>query len=436
MTARRVSLYTLGCRLNQAETALIGETFRARGYDVASHGDAVDVAVIHTCSVTDRADSRCRQEIRRVRRKAPDAIVCAVGCYAQSDPAQVAAIDGVDLVVGTDRKYGLASIVETFTRGDEPEVIVDARPDGLRAEYPVAGFYPDQTRANLKIQDGCSFGCAFCLLPRVRGPARSRAFGDVVREAEALAERGHREIVITGVNIGTYADDGRDIVDVLHAVSAVDGVARVRVSSIEPTTIADGVLEWMATSDKACRHLHVPLQSGDDAILAAMRRVYTSADYAAFIERAVARVPGLGLGTDVIVGFPGESEAAYLRTKALLESLPFTYWHVFSFSPRIKTAAARRPDPVDRAEIKRRSVDLRAAGDVVRRAVLANQAGREARVLCETIDDDGLRKGLTGDYVRVGFDPGAAREHDLVRVRLGAVQGDFVRGDVLAGAPA
>ncbi|MBD3297547.1 MAG: radical SAM protein, partial [candidate division Zixibacteria bacterium] len=373
---RRVSFYTLGCRLNQAETALMAESFRQQGYDISEHGSPVDVAVINTCSVTERADARCRNEIRKIRRRSPDAVVCAVGCYAQADTDTVAAIMGVSLVVGTDKKYGLADLVQSYnqrichserseesafepvdTAGDKkqilrsaqediytdvtngPEIHVSKRPDTGGFEYPAAGYYADLTRANIKIQDGCDFCCAFCLLPRVRGDARSRRLGDIVAEGYELARRGHKELIIAGVNIGTYAFEGFTIADVARSLSDIPGVERVRVSSIEPTTVNDDLLEWMATSPKACRHLHLPLQSGDDSVLKGMKRVYTTSDYAQFVDKAMRMMPDVGLGTDVIVGFPGEGEREFANSMRFVEEMPFSYLHIFSYSERPKTAA-------------------------------------------------------------------------------------------------
>jgi len=430
-TPRRVSLYTLGCRLNQAETALIAEKFRERGYTIAAHGEPVDVAVIHTCSVTERADARCRHEIRKIRRRAPGALVCAVGCFAQSEPDTVAGLGGIDLVVGNERKYDLPEMVEGRSPGGETEIHVSIRPDGFRADYPAAGLYARSTRANIKVQDGCDFVCAFCLLPRVRGRASSRCIGDILAEGHELARRGHKELVVTGVNIGTYRFEDFRLTEVVRALEAIEGIERIRVSSIEPTTIDDDLLEWMATSPRACRHLHVPLQSGDEAILEAMRRPYDPADFAAFISRAKAGMPDLGLGTDVIVGFPGETDESFARTRAFLDSLPFTYLHVFSFSERLKTVAARLPGKVSREEINERSAELRARAAALKLAFHRENLGREVEVLMETIDEDGFRKGLTGNYLRVAVDPDTAAENDLVRVRLERAEGDFCFGRVV-----
>lgn len=449
--ARRVSFLTLGCRLNQAETALIAEGFRRDGYEVVAHGDPAEVAVIHTCSVTERADARARNEIRKIMKRSPDAIVCAVGCYAQAEPAKVAEIPGVDLVVGTDRKYRLAELVAEAERAaceaphlvDEsnsagPRVEVTPRPDNGAFDYAGAGHYPHTTRANVKIQDGCDFCCAFCILPRVRGRARSRRLGEIVAEASELVRRGHRELVVTGVNVGTYAFEEYSIADVARALAAIDEGVRVRISSIEPTTVPDDLLDWMAESPQACRHLHLPLQSADDAILESMRRVYRFADYASFVERATTRVPELGLGTDVVVGFPGETDAAFERTLRAVESLPFAYVHVFPYSDRPKTVADRLGGKVHAKTIKERAERLRAVAAVKRADFLERLVGTTERVLFETVDRDGLRKGLTGNYARVGVDAEAAAENDWLAVHITGIENrgrePFLEGDIRAGS--
>ncbi|MEW5873926.1 MAG: tRNA (N(6)-L-threonylcarbamoyladenosine(37)-C(2))-methylthiotransferase MtaB [Candidatus Zixiibacteriota bacterium] len=471
MTARpRVSFYTLGCRLNQAETALMAESFRAHGYDIAEHGDPVNVAVINTCSVTERADQRCRQEIRKVRRRSPNATVCAVGCYAQSDPKTVASILGVDLVVGTDRKYTLASLLEgrlphgvdrRFPHGviprseatrdmlltsvdtddprrggsetrptpvintDGPSIHVSRRPDNGDFDYPVAGYYPHSTRANIKIQDGCEFCCAFCLIPRVRGEARSRPLTDIIAEGEELVRRGHKELVITGVNIGTYDFQGKSITDVACGLSAIDGVQRVRVSSIEPSTVPDDLLHWMAESDKACRHLHLPLQSGDNAVLAGMKRVYTVSEYAQFVNRAKSMMPELGLGTDIIVGFPGETEREFQNSRSFIDEMPFSYLHVFSYSGRPKTASIHYDGQNDPRTVKDRADRMQELAERKKEQFFAEHVGRTVDVLFESVDDDGWRKGFTGSYLRVGAAPDAVGENEIATVKLGGRTPEF-----------
>ncbi|MEW5700715.1 MAG: tRNA (N(6)-L-threonylcarbamoyladenosine(37)-C(2))-methylthiotransferase MtaB [Candidatus Zixiibacteriota bacterium] len=449
---RRASFYTLGCRLNQAETALIAEQFRTSGYAIVEHGAAADVAVIHTCSVTEHADARCRQEIRKARRRSPDALVCVVGCYAQAEPGTVAAIDGVDLIVGNDRKFALADLIgvaiaarsgvpvspwaDVGTAGRaltrQPTVLVSPRPDATEIEYPMAGYYPHQTRANIKVQDGCDFCCAFCILPRIRGQARSRPLPDIIAEGHELARRGHKELVITGVNVGTYASNGHTLADVARSLSGIRGVARVRVSSIEPSTVSDDLLRWMAESPAACRHLHLPLQSGDDRVLSRMKRVYTTSEYARFIDKVKTMIPDVGLGTDIMVGFPGESERGFANTVRFVSELPFSYLHVFSYSDRPKTAGLYLSDKCSPDAIKERSAIMHDLAAWKKQRFFADHIGRTVEVLFETVDTDGWRKGFTGSYLRVGVPPDHARENDLSDTIVAGIDSDFCRG---AGAP-
>lgn len=422
---RSVSFYTLGCRLNQAETALIAERFRVQGYEIIEHGNPVDVAVIHTCSVTEHADARCRQEIRKVRRKNPAAVVCAVGCYVQAEPDAVAAIESVDLIVGNERKYELASILDDWTRGGADRVTVSRRFEEDSLDFPMVGYYPHQTRANIKIQDGCDFCCAFCILPRIRGEARSRRLGDIIAEGHELARRGHKELVITGVNVGTYRFEQYSIADVAWQLSEIPGVERIRISSIEPSTVSDELLEWMATSPKACRHLHLPLQSGDDAILAQMKRVYTTAEYACFVEKVKSMMPDLGLGTDIMVGFPGETGRHFENSRRFVEQMPFSYLHVFSYSDRPKTTANYLDAKCHPSVVRERSAILHELAGEKKHKFFRQHVGQTVDVLFEDVDSDGLRKGFTGNYVRVGTPRECAGENQMSVVRIDKVLEDF-----------
>lgn len=451
----RVSFYTLGCRLNQAETAMIAEGFRVQGYSVVEHGTRADVAVIHTCSVTEHADARCRQEIRKVRRMNPAAIVCAVGCYAQAEPETVAAIESVDLIVGNDHKYNLVDLVKNLRGGeasaepallDRPQSVgseeasppcermavihVSRRPAHDDLDYPMVGYYPHQTRANIKIQDGCDFCCAFCILPRIRGEARSRRLGDIIAEGHELARRGHKELVITGVNVGTYEFEEFTIADVAWQLSDIPGVERIRVSSIEPSTVSDELLDWMSTSPKACRHLHLPLQSGDDYILGRMKRVYTTSEYARFVERAKTLMPDLGLGTDIMVGFPGETDSHFENSRRFVEAMPFSYLHVFSYSDRPKTAANHYDDKCHPTTIRERSAVLHDLAEEKRGAFYEAHIGRTEEVLFESVESDGLRTGFTRSYVRVGVAKDVAEENELLPVTITTAAGDLCRGSL------
>ena len=424
MTPLRASFYTLGCRLNQAETASISATFAARGYTIVDFGEETDVCVINTCSVTEGAEAKCRQAVRAVLRRSPDAYVTVTGCYAQVGVEALKRIEGLDLIVGAEDKMRVAELIERPEKQGETRVAHSSKISREAFTLDVVGDYSGQTRANLKIQDGCNFACAFCIIPFTRGGARSRPVADIVREAHGLAARGHREIVLTGVNIGTYCHDGDDLLDVVQALEAVEGLDRIRISSIEPTTIVDGLIEWMASSEKLCSYLHIPIQSGDDGVLRAMKRKYTSAEFAAFIERLATRLPDIGLGTDVMVGFPGEDEAAFARTRSLLADLPLAYFHVFSYSERPHTYARRYTEHVPTRVAQARSRVLRELSQRKKAVFYRRFDGRDLRVLFEQRDKSGRYTGFTDNYIKVGVSTDAEIANQLLPVRLdGAADG-------------
>ena len=428
----RASFHTLGCRLNQAETASISATFANRGYHIVDYGADTDVCVINTCSVTEGAEAKCRQAVRTVLRRSPSAYVVVTGCYAQVGKEALQGIDGLDLIVGTAHKMQVVDLIDAPQKEAAPRVV--HTPKIARDDFTldVIGNYSAHTRANLKIQDGCNFACAFCIIPFSRGGARSRKFPDILREARGLVERGHREIVLTGVNIGTYTTDGHDLLQVIRALEDVDGLDRVRISSIEPTTIPEALVDWMATSSKLCPYLHVPLQSGDDGVLQRMKRRYTRADFAAFIERVAARVPDVCLGTDAMVGFPGEDEAAFANTRLLLADLPLAYCHVFSYSERPHTYAQRYTDPVPPAVIQARSRILRELSARKKATFYRSHVGTTARVLFERLENSGLYTGFSDNYLKVGVEASEDLSNRMALVRLHGVSGGLAIGEMVS----
>jgi threonylcarbamoyladenosine tRNA methylthiotransferase MtaB len=416
----RVLFETMGCRLNQAETAILQSRFVAKGYALAHDPADADLFVLHTCTLTAQATAKCRRRLRTVIRKNPSACVAAIGCYAQTDAAELAQVAGVDYVIGTADKLHLADIIATPAKQARP-VVMTGRATPAAFTVPGTAYDPRHTRANLKIQEGCDFVCAFCIIPRSRGRARSRDFDDLVREARTLTALGHREIVLTGVNIGTYRDGTRSLVDVIRALADIDGLDRIRISSIEPTTIEDGVLDLMAERDQLCPYLHIPLQSGDDSVLSGMRRRYHATEYRGFLDRARERVPGVTFGTDVIVGFPGEDESAFERSCEAIQEFPFVNVHVFSFSARPRTSAHTMSNPVAPREIQRRRDHLHRIGLEQRRAVYESLAGREVRVLFEPRAQDGTSSGFSDEYVRVVARAGHDIANELLSVRVTGV---------------
>ncbi len=399
----RVAFSTIGCRLNQAETALMKDGFRRRGFLPVDYGQQTDVLVLNSCTVTEGAEADCRRLVRQTLRHSPGAFVAVTGCYAQTGLDVLRSIDGIDLIVGNQFKMQLPDLIPLF-------------PQQERSAVPSPSIYHDRigfenfaiegtgeystTRANLKIQDGCQFMCAFCLIPFARGRERSRHVDDAMREAEALVLRGHRELVLTGVNIGQYEDQGLDVLGLIARLETIEGLERIRISSIEPTTIPEGLLEYMRTSPKLCRFLHVPLQSGDDSILQAMNRRYSVQGYREAMELALKKIPGLCFGTDVMVGFPGESQQAFERTLEFVHNMPFAYLHVFSYSPRPGTASTKMAHQVDPKVIHERSRVLREVSHQKREAFQRQFVGQELAVLFEE-EVNGRWTGLTDQYLRV-----------------------------------
>jgi threonylcarbamoyladenosine tRNA methylthiotransferase MtaB len=400
----RASLHTLGCRLNQSETAVLADRLRADGYQIVEYGLPTDLLVLNTCSVTDEAERVCRYEIRKTLRHSPQAFVAVTGCYAQTGVESLRRLPGVDLILGNQYKMSLPSYLpapSSLAKQPVPALLHTRTLD--RDDFTQDGVGgSDAKRANLKVQDGCNFMCSFCLIPFARGHERSRIWDDTIREAEALVTRGRRELVLTGVNIGRYEQDGRSLLDLIKRLETIEGLARIRISSIEPTTIPDALLEYMAGSTKLCRHLHLPLQSGNDDILRAMNRRYTVMDYVAFIERAMRLMPDLGLGADVLVGFPGESDVQFADTMAVVTDLPFSYLHVFTYSERPGTAAARMTDRVPPSAMRRRNHALAELSRARRLDFYQRHVGRTVEVLFETQDDRDRWTGFTSNHVRVG----------------------------------
>lgn len=426
----RASLHTLGCRLSQSETAMLADTLTRQGYRLVEFGKETDLLVLNTCSVTEHAEKDCRYAIRKTLRHSPNAFVAVTGCYAQTGAAQLQSVPGIDLIVGTQYKMNLPEYLpapDKLRKQAAPELRHSRTID--REDFVLPGTaYSDSTRALLKIQDGCDFMCSFCLIPFARGRERSRVAGDVLREAGELAGHGYQELVLTGVNIGRYSYNGMELVDLIREIETIPEVNRVRISSIEPTTVSAELLRHMAVSTKLCRYLHIPLQSGNDDILQAMNRRYTVREYEDLIGQAFSLMPDLGLGTDLMVGFPGEDERAFANSLRTVERLPFSYCHVFSYSSRPGTPAARLKDHVQPAVIRQRSKGL---AELSRRKALAfyqRHIGRTESVLFEQGARDGFRTGTTGDFTRVAVPTDAAAAGSIHNVTITGVMDGLAYG--------
>ncbi|MFO0730326.1 MAG: tRNA (N(6)-L-threonylcarbamoyladenosine(37)-C(2))-methylthiotransferase MtaB [Nitrospiraceae bacterium] len=401
----RASLHTLGCRLSQSETSMMGDLLRKKGYRLVEFGEDTDLLVLNTCSVTESAEKDCRYAVRKTLRHSPQAFVAVTGCYAQTGAALLQSIPGIDLIVGTEFKMKLPEYLpppKHLQKRTAPELQHSRTID--REDFILPGTaYSDSTRALLKIQDGCDFMCSFCLIPFARGRERSRVLIDVLREAKELTDAGYRELVLTGVNIGRYRQEGASLVDLLRQLEAISGVARIRISSIEPTTVTEDLLEHMAHSSKVCRYLHIPLQSGDDRILEAMNRRYNLREYEALMDRALAFMPDAGFGTDLLVGFPGEDEESFERTREAATRLPFSYFHVFSYSERPGTAAARLESSLSPGTVQKRRQILTELSREKALSFSQRHIGQTLPVLFEKGERQGLRTGTSGNFLRVGL---------------------------------
>lgn len=402
-TTTRASLHTLGCRLNHAETAVLGEGLRQRGFELVEFGRPTDLLVLNTCAVTEDAERTSRYLIRKTLKHSPHAFVAVTGCYAQTGLEGLKRHGGIDLIVGHQFKLDLPSYLppaDALQKRALPEVRHTKTMSREEFDLPYFGE-PDSTRAPLKIQDGCSAMCSFCIIPFSRGHERSRRLEDILEEAQSLVARGYREIVLTGVNLGQYLHNGHDLCSLLRQLDRISSLERIRISSIEPTTVSDELLDLLAGSSKFCPYLHIPLQSGDDHILTAMNRRHTVRAYLGLIERAVAKVPHLGLGTDLMVGFPGETDAAFRNTLAVATDLPFSYLHVFPYSPRPGTASLRMKRAATPATVKKRGELLLDLGRAKRLAFHQQQIGATLSVLFEASIQDGYRQGCAPNFTKV-----------------------------------
>ncbi len=429
----RVAFYTLGCKLNFAETSSLQRAFEERAYEVTPFGEAADVAVINTCTVTAEADRKCRQVIRRALRANPETCVVVTGCYAQLQPETIAAIEGVDVVLGAHEKFQLFQLVEAFEKREETQVSVSCIDD-------VTTFGPafssnERTRAFLKVQDGCDYTCAFCTIPLARGRSRSAPLGQILDQAREIAAGGFKEIVLSGVNIGLYGQGSLDqapdasLLDLLRALETVDGIERYRISSIEPNLLTDAIIDFVAESAKFQPHFHIPLQSGDDDVLGTMRRRYRRALYADRVARILRLMPDACIGADVIVGFPAETEARFENTVQFLNDLPVAYLHAFTYSERPNTVAVDHLDKMDgatvpKAERSRRNRMLRILSQKKQHAFYNRHLGSTRPVLWESTEKNGLMHGFTDNYVKVQRPHDEARTGTIETVRLGAFAED------------
>ncbi len=421
-----VSFYNQGCRLNQAETALLERNFEAQGYVIVDFSVPADVVVVNTCTVTENGDTDTRRLVNKINRLNPKAKIALVGCQAQILKDQLLKLPNVQWVVGNALKMNLSTYVNETTAESAPLVAVPKIEKGAFTIQEV-GIDTHHTRANLKIQDGCDFYCSFCVIPFARGPARSRDFDNILSEAHHLTQAGHQELILTGINIGTYENQEKSLLDVVTALETLPKLKRLRISSIEPTTIPMNLIKKMAHSEVLCNYLHLPIQSGSDTLLKAMARKYTLTEYKQFFEDVYGLVPNIAIGTDVIVGFPGETDTLFDETEATMRELPFAYFHVFSYSERKFARSHKLEGQVAPPTIAKRSAILRALSERKRQVFYSHSLGTTQKVLFEQ-KKKGVWIGLTENFIRVQVQSDHDLTNRIVEVHLQNILSHAVEG--------
>ena len=429
----KAAFMTLGCKVNQFETETMEGLFRARGYDVVSFEETADVYVINTCSVTHLSDRKSRQLIRRAARMNPSACIAVTGCYAQVAPEEIRAIEGVRVVIGTKERARIVDYVEASLRGGTgvAGTITDIMQARVFEDIPLHSA-PHRTRAFLKIEDGCQNFCTFCIIPYARGPVKSRALSALAREMNHLVEAGFHEVVLTGIHLGAYGIDLAErptLADACRTALAEEKLRRLRLGSLESVELSADLLELMRTEPRFAAHLHLPLQAGSDNVLRAMNRHYDTTAFAQLIAEVRTAVPGVAISTDIIVGFPGETEEDFAAGMGFVRRMGFARMHVFPYSARRGTPAARRTDQVPPAVRKERAARMQLLAEELAEAYHRTALGSITEVLFETTED-GVTDGLTETYIRVYTDARVARG-ELVPMRLTHLYRDGVWGEII-----
>lgn len=400
--AGKVAFHTLGCKLNFSETSAIGNQFLQKGFDVVDFKEEADVYVINTCTVTENAEKECRQIVRKAMRQNPAAFIAVTGCYAQLRAEEISKIDGVDAVLGSNEKFKLFEYFEQFEKQEYSCVYVSPSETLNEFNSAYSTDADSRTRAFLKIQDGCDYKCTFCTIPLARGQSRSLELDSSVKEFKSLIENGYKEIVLTGVNVGDYGKKlNTDLFSLLKNFLKVNGDFRIRISSIEPNLLTDEIIDLTASEEKMANHFHIPLQSGSEKMLKLMQRRYKLSDYEKLINKVTSRIPDAGIGIDVIVGSPGETEKDFLDTYNFLKELSFSYLHVFTYSARPNTKAIDMPGHIELKEKKRRNNMLRILSEKKRNLFCRNMIGKEFEVLFEKTENNGFIHGFTSNYIKV-----------------------------------
>ncbi|HRW84391.1 MAG TPA: tRNA (N(6)-L-threonylcarbamoyladenosine(37)-C(2))-methylthiotransferase MtaB [Bacteroidales bacterium] len=422
---KKIVFYTLGCKLNFTETSALSGSFPEDRFERVPASSKADIYIINTCTVTEAADRKCRQAITKFIRKSPGAFIAVVGCYAQMRPLEIAAIPGVDLVLGTAEKFDVARFIENHEKTKHPEIHSCELSD--KTGFVNSLSAGDRTRAFLKVQDGCDYRCSYCTVALARGGSRNPPVSTLVGEAKEIAAKGIKEIVLTGVNIGDFGKStGETFTTLLKELTKVEGIERYRISSVEPNLLTDEIIELCTENRKLLPHFHIPLQSGSDRILALMGRRYKRELFAGRVIKIREMIPMAGIGADVIVGFPGETEKDFSETLSFLEEMPLSYLHVFTWSERPGTRAASMSGKISHKEKEKRSKILIDLSHRKHKDFLLRNSGKNAEVLFEKKKVNGMISGYTGNYIRVEHPWNPSLPGKIKEVRLKEPVGDEI----------
>ncbi len=432
---KKVAFYTLGCKLNFSETSTIARNFENQGFAKVEFNETPDIFVINTCSVTDNADKKCRQIVKKALQVNPNAFVTMIGCYAQLKPEEISSIPGVDLVLGANEKF---NILDHIAELDKKETAIIKSNNIKETDFFIPSFSQgDRTRSFLKVQDGCDYFCTFCTIPLARGKSRNATIAETILEAKKIAETNIKEVVLTGVNIGDFGQGGEEnFYQLVQELDKIQGIDRFRISSIEPNLLTNEIIEFVAKSKRFVPHFHIPLQSGSDNLLVAMRRKYLSALYAERVAKIKALMPNACIGVDVIVGFPGETDDEFMETVNFINQLEISYLHVFTYSERANTTAKKMANSVPINIRRERSKQLQILSEKKRRAFYATQLNSDQSVLFEAEEDMGIMYGFTENYVKVKTPYNAELVNQIVPVSLTAIDRDGVVKVAFINVPA
>lgn len=431
---KKVAFYTLGCKVNQYETEAMTELFEKNGYISVNSEEYADVYVINTCTVTHMSDRKSRQYIRRMKKKNPNAIIAVVGCYSQVSPEEILDIEEVNLVMGTNDRKAIVENIDNLTDDSKVSTVDDIMKVKDFESIEISQTN-GRTRAFIKIQDGCDRYCTYCIIPYARGRIRSRKMDEIVEEIETLSRNGFKEVVLTGIHVASYGKDLRDgsnILTVLKEVHNIDGIERIRLSSVEPKLFTDEFISEICSLEKLAPHFHLSLQSGSDGVLQRMNRRYSAEEYKRIVEILRDRIPDVSITTDVIVGFPGESNEEFLETLGFLKELKLMHTHIFKYSPRKGTPASIMENQIDSQTKNFRSGVLLNLCTKNFRNFVEKFKDRELRILVEELDNDGYYEGLTDNYIRIKV----RSEHDIrgefVDVRISDIMDDYCIGELIS----